>query len=658
MIPTKNSQYWRPPRTMGTVTPGSRTEQQPSSPFPSDSFSLLGTEDCTVGGGYWGSLKKAWGSASPAVGAVSEQSRSFWSLWLVVACLSFPTLVFVSGVYRPPLAFISGVSSSVGSPTSFRHPRPTAHGTPVPVSGRPNGTVAELYSVLAPAPSPTSAKKLPDAVAAAFSPKDPTAAGPSPSFDAHDDRTLGGLLFPGFDEASCLSRYQSHAYRKASPYKPSPYLLRRLRAYEANHRRCGPHTRSYRRALRLLKPGRDGEGSPGGPCKYVVWNPENGLGNRMLSMASAFLYSLLSRRVLLVEGSTDLGGLFCDPFPGSSWLLPIDFPLRRLPFNQKYSKSYGNLLKTSRIGNSAGGTLHRPFVYAHLSNDYDEYDKRFYCEGDQLLLEKIPWLVLRSDQYFVPALFLNPEFEAELVRMFPEKVAVFHHLGRYLFHPSNEVWNLITKYYEEHLATERERVGIQIRVFAVKLRPFDLILHQILNCTLSEKLLPKLDLRRQVALATGGTSKAVLLASLHSFFYDKMKGMYSEHPAAGGEVVSFHQPSHEEVQMTGRAAHDGKALAEIYLLSMVDALVTSSWSTFGYVSQGLSGSTPWVLLGPVHKRLPEPACVRDVTPEPCFHFPPNYDCRARAHADTTKLLPYTTHCRDFWKGVKLVDGMP
>lgn len=36
--------------------------------------------------------------------------------------------------------------------------------------------------------------------------------------------------------------------------------------------------------------------------------------------------------------------------------------------------------------------------------------------------------------------------------------------------------------------------------------------------------------------------------------------------------------------------HDRKALAEMYLLSMTDILVTTSvWSTFAYVAQGLGG---------------------------------------------------------------------
>ncbi|MQL84811.1 hypothetical protein Taro_017320 [Colocasia esculenta] len=656
---------------METTTKASR-RQPPASSCPSPP---VPAPDTSGGAGGGVQLLEVRGATATLAAAGTGGSRALWdrNVWVVVAWLSITTVFLLSGACRPPLAFVSAIYRAA-SPASHPHqhgladashpPLQNADTLRSPPGSADNSTAPKLPS----GPSmPHFGGKFSDWVPhnpAAAAPsaatnfhRAPSAAGAGSSSDpsVHDDKLLDGLLAAGFDEGPCLSRYQSYAYAKESPFKPSPYLLQRLREYEALHRRCGPPTSAYKRSLGLLKAGSRGA-SAGVPCKYVVWDPENGLGNRILSIASAFLYALLSQRVLLViDWSAGLDSLLCEPFPGSTWLLPQDFPLRRLPFSQKYSESYGDLLKWGRIGNYSGGMAGQAFVYVHLSHDYDDYDKRFYCEADQLLLEKIPWMALRSDQYFVPALFLNRAFEGELVRLFPEKEAVFHHLGRYLFHPSNEVWDLITRYYRDHLAGANERLGVQIRVFDGKLRPFHLILRQIINCTLSEKLLPEVDLRRRATPTTGGgPSKAVLLASLHSVFYHKMKGMYSEHPATGGEAVSFHQPSHEEEQRTGSAAHDGKALAEMYLLSMADALVTSSRSTFGYVAQGLAGATPWVLLGPVHESVPEPSCVRDLSPEPCFHFPPNYDCETGARVATTKLLPFTRRCRDFRRGIKLV----
>ncbi|MQM01928.1 hypothetical protein Taro_034686, partial [Colocasia esculenta] len=46
----------------------------------------------------------------------------------------------------------------------------------------------------------------------------------------------------------------------------------------------------------------------------------------------------------------------------------------------------------------------------------------------------------------------------------PDKKTVFNHLGRYLFHPTDKVYGMITKYY---MAATGERLDIQIMVFIV-----------------------------------------------------------------------------------------------------------------------------------------------------------------------------------------------
>ena len=58
---------------------------------------------------------------------------------------------------------------------------------------------------------------------------------------------------PGFDERSCLSRYQSAFYRKNLTRSPSAHLIKRLRQHEALQRRCGPATEAYRAAASRLR---------------------------------------------------------------------------------------------------------------------------------------------------------------------------------------------------------------------------------------------------------------------------------------------------------------------------------------------------------------------------------------------------------------------
>ncbi|XP_030473552.1 galactoside 2-alpha-L-fucosyltransferase-like [Syzygium oleosum] len=474
----------------------------------------------------------------------------------------------------------------------------------------------------------------------------------SHTVEEQKNELLGGLLAAGFDEGSCLSRYQSVLFRKESKHKPSSYLISRLRGYEALHKRCGPHSKSYKRTLEMLK---SGHSTGISDCKYVIWISFSGLGNRILTLASAFLYAILTNRVLLTDPGVDMTDLFCEPFPEVSWFLPSDFPLRD-QFNgldQNSPHCYGKMLTSNTLSK-----LEIPsFTYLHLVHDYNDHDKLFFCDEDQSFLQSIPWLIMRTDNYFVPSLFLIPSFERELDNLFPERENVFHFLGRYLFHPTNSVWGLIRRYYQTYLAKADERIGIQIRVFDTGVGPFQHVLDQILACTAGENLLPRtIEEGSPEVTSLNRKSKAVLVTSLSSGYFERIRDIYWHYPTTTGEAVSIVQPSHEEYQQTEKEMHNRKAWAEMYLLSMTDVLITSSWSTFGYVAQGLGGLKPWILYKPENGTAPDPPCRRAMSMEPCFHAPPFYDCKARRGVDTGELVPHVRHCEDMSWGLKLVDS--
>ncbi|KAF7806211.1 galactoside 2-alpha-L-fucosyltransferase-like [Senna tora] len=476
----------------------------------------------------------------------------------------------------------------------------------------------------------------------------------SDSVDLQKDELLGGLLAAGFDERSCLSRYQSILYGKGLLEKPSSYLISRLRKYEARHKECGPYTESYNKTVKEL---RSGHFSGPSDCKYVVWISFSGLGNRILTLASAFLYALLTDRVLLVDPRVDMTSLFCEPFPEVSWFLPSDFPLttKMRDLNPQSARCYGKMLKNKSIANLTVPS----YVYLHLAHDYDDHDKLFFCDEDQSYLHKIPWLMMKTDNYFIPTLFLMPSFEQELNDLFPNKETIFHFLGRYLFHPTNRVWGLVTRYYQAYLAKADERLGIQIRVLDTGKGPFKHVLDQILSCTLKENLLPDVNKQQDFTSLPSGQkrkSKAVMMTSLSSGYSEEVRNMYWEYPTVTGEVVSIFQPSHEEHQQTEKQMHNQKAWAEMYLLSLTDVLVTSGWSTFGYVAQGLGGLKPWILYKPENGTAPDPPCRRAMSMEPCFHAPPFYDCKAKKGIDTGVLVPHVRHCEDMSWGLKLVDN--
>ncbi|KAK7325308.1 hypothetical protein VNO77_29468 [Canavalia gladiata] len=465
-----------------------------------------------------------------------------------------------------------------------------------------------------------------------------------------NEKLLDGLIVSTFEEASCLSRYQSYLYRKASPHKPSKYLISKLRNYERLHRSCGPHTKSYNKIM--SKGANFSKINAGTKCKYLVWTASNGLGNRMLTLAAAFLYAILTDRVLVVRFGADMFGLFCEPFPDSSWLLPRDFPYWK---DQTQIETHENML----MNNKANGSqeLLPPFLILNLVHSHDGHNNFFHCDRSQDLLQKIPVLILRSDQYFVPSLFMIHSFGKDLSKMFPEKDTVFHHLGRYLFHPSNEAWELIRKFYEAHLAKANERIGLQIRVFNTHRAPHQTISNEIVACTLKHKLLPELGMQKSVdSPLKKQTSKAVLVASLYSEYGEKLRTMFQENTTVTGEIIRVYQPSHEERQKSNNDKHNIKAWTEIYLLSLCDALITSPKSTFGYVAQSLGGLTPWILQRAKGQTVPNPPCQRAKSMEPCFHYPPKFDCWANSTVDFTSRFHHMKYCEDTTRGLRLVNS--
>ncbi|KAL5176604.1 Galactoside 2-alpha-L-fucosyltransferase [Glycine soja] len=413
-----------------------------------------------------------------------------------------------------------------------------------------------------------------------------------------NDKLLGGLLTSGFDEESCISRIQSHLYRKASPHKPSPYLISKLRNYEEIHTRCGPNTRAYHRSMTMIEHSKN------------------------------------------KEFGKDKHGLFCEPFLNSTWILP-----RKSPFwNEKHIETYQILLEKDRASNS---TEDLPSVlFINLQHTRSDPEKYFHCGHSQDLLQKIPLLILQSDQYFVPSLFMNPFFNQEVTKMFPEKETVFHHLGRYLFHPSNEAWKLISDYYEAHLAKADKQIGLQIRVFSPVSTPQQAVMDLVLSCTLKHKILPQVDLQTSAG-KNQTTVKAVLVASLYREYGDNLKRMYRKNPTLSGEVIKVYQPSHEEHQKYNDNKHNMKAWIDMYLLSLSDELVTTSLSTFGYVAQGLGNLKPWLLYKLVNNETHFPPCERDFSSEPCYHFPPKHYCNGEPLKDIVSSFPYLRPCKDF-----------
>lgn len=129
----------------------------------------------------------------------------------------------------------------------------------------------------------------------------------------------------GHDDPSCLARTQHLLYRRhPEQYAPSPAFKRAWDRYEMMHKACSykknwTHVFLYERNKTVDH------------CNYlIVMEGSGGLGNKLLSLTSAFAYALATDRVVLVDGRKQFKDLLCDPFRESSWFLPPDFPYQNV----------------------------------------------------------------------------------------------------------------------------------------------------------------------------------------------------------------------------------------------------------------------------------------------------------------------------------------
>ncbi|XP_066400564.1 uncharacterized protein [Miscanthus floridulus] len=147
--------------------------------------------------------------------------------------------------------------------------------------------------------------------------------------------------------------------------------------------------------------------------------------------------------------------------------------------------------------------------------------------------------------------------------------------------------------------------------------------------------------RRLPSNGTAAKVKAVLVVSLKPEYYDKLHSVYYTNATATGEVVTVYQPSHDQDQHSEAREHNERTLAACS--SYCDRLVTTGFSTFGYVAHSLAGLRPWLLMLP--DRTTQRAAVAWLV------------SRVEQDLDPVVHLPFTRHCEDVDSGggLKLFD---
>ena len=220
---------------------------------------------------------------------------------------------------------------------------------------------------------------------------------------------------------TCWSKTERHLYYHNSVVPPmSEALKQRLKHYEMMHARCVNAVSNWT-SLFL------GEAPPQAPgCKFIIPSCHAGLGNHFMSLLSAFVYALLTDRILLLP-ATNMRNMLCSPFPASDWsLVSLDQLVRK---QQLAAPRLPQLMEMK--ANGALKTVNRAWI--HLTSDATQGDQVFFCTY----------------------------FRSNLEAWFPNR-AVFGQLAPYLLHPTNLMWERITRTYQAYHAHADRRVGIQV----------------------------------------------------------------------------------------------------------------------------------------------------------------------------------------------------
>lgn len=454
-------------------------------------------------------------------------------------------------------------------------------------------------------------------------------------------------------DPTCLSRTQQYLYRTPPHIKPMPApLLEAWASYTHMHKSCFHQnwTELFLNRDRRSRKHNDG-------CQFLVYiEGIEGLGNGILSLASAFAFAMATARILLIDSRKNLAKLLCEPFPESSWVLPHDFPYEDL----QNSPSLGPLMHKDFNANT---------VSLNLQHTLNEQDQQIFCEETYSALQNVKWVAWTSNQYFLTNFLLVPSFWQHMNRIFKDSVDhIFTFISRLLFAPANETWAIILREYWSYLSCAKSRLGVQVRV--PNSAEFDTEVNdKIMECLVQSGLLPSFSegenttelstlYNRKVQAGEDRADIVVLLASLQGKYSETMKDHFGQMPTKGTKMVRVHSVSQQGFQNKGFEQAQ-LAFVEMWLLSYSDNLATSAFSTFGYIAQGLGDLYPFIL--GLRKEDHYGSCVLGQSVEPCTHYPQKPGECLGPNAKLSEehkqwIRAHFRHCQDHQTGWQLVHG--
>ncbi|CAI5464695.1 unnamed protein product [Closterium sp. Yama58-4] len=371
-------------------------------------------------------------------------------------------------------------------------------------------------------------------------------------------------------------------------------------------------------------------------CRGFSCSMGAGVGNRIMALISAFSYALLTNRTLIIPPDSFLFRFFCEPFPGSSWTIPLD------AFNTISQTVHRSPARNRGIVDGWDGhdvSMHMSWdscLSSHsllsphplLSSKADTWG--MFCEAEQQAMAAARFATLYTDYFLVPHFYLVPMLQVQLDTLFPDR-RVFTHLSRYLLHPANYLWDRITRLYHGHLAHHSLTVGLQIRAFEETEE--DLMVNVFECATNIARVLPPVmptnqwretatshsgvmslnpthslhaslptnahhtptQVTEEALLGMRGRSIGALVVSLNPTHGAKLRDRYMLGKPLDGSTVSVFSVSGEGEEKQDDLLQYELAVTEMWLLAFCDVLLVTDTSTFGYVAAGVAGVTPYTM---------------------------------------------------------------
>ncbi|BBN08245.1 xyloglucan fucosyltransferase [Marchantia polymorpha subsp. ruderalis] len=448
-------------------------------------------------------------------------------------------------------------------------------------------------------------------------------------------------------ENSCKSRVElpeRYERRKHVENIEAPMGFKILmEQYEKLHRNC---IRGSGNLTSLFFRHQSGDDDDGNGCKFLVAEAGNGLGNRVLWMVSTLLYAVLAGRVILIDPRSLIPSLMCEPFSGSSWVAPSEFPFADLrPDLWVSPDEFVAGIDAAAAKNGSNITL--PSFKAVRGDDSWGPTSRFYCPMEQHLYSRVKWVTLGGCLYFLPELFAIPTFKLALEATFKNRVPLTH-LLRSAMLPRDSVWNKVKDVLDGPFTQADELIGVHVRYRGGYVQYQNLnahVNHKVHQCLLAGGLLRP----GHHPLTFTNSSTLIFISSLYPGLHDELVKLY---PRGNEDRVNILQLSSEGEQYSGLQIDEG-ALVEILSLSLCDAVLISPMSTYSTLAHAYGGMTPWI----INFQDDQGPCTRAQALDGCYQgagvF---YVCPLDPAVDKQpimKLVPSLKPCQDS-SGVQLV----